>query len=85
MVAACRPIPQFKYAEQFHISRLKYLNQLAILYQINIALNKEDKLDEYMAEYQRLQQMLERPISLVERMLIQSWLARYVRINVMSS
>lgn len=51
---------------------------MAILYQINIALNKEDKLDAYMAEYQRLQQMLERPISLVERMLIQSWLARYV-------
>ncbi|WP_180114324.1 hypothetical protein [Acinetobacter sp. YH12063] len=58
----------------------KYLNQLAILYQINIALNKEDKLDAYMAEYHRLQQILERPISLVERMLIQSWLARYVRI-----
>jgi hypothetical protein len=53
---------------------------LAILYQINIALNKEDKLDAYMAEYHRLQQMLERPNSLVERMLIQNWLARYVRI-----
>ena len=58
----------------------KYLNQLAILYQITIALNKEDKLDAYMAEYHRLQQILECPISLVERMLIQSWLARYVRI-----
>ncbi|WP_180041066.1 MULTISPECIES: hypothetical protein [unclassified Acinetobacter] len=33
-----------------------------------------------MAEYHRLQQMLERPNSLVERMLIQNWLARYVRI-----